>query len=119
MIVCRLMKKTTVRAVVVLVACLAYGLIAFWAQAAADREFDARMQRDRTELAARLRGHGATEQQVADLVAYEAAVSHDVSGLVQTTTSACIGSLVFLGVTLGGLLAFGRCRQEQRPSATP
>ncbi len=98
-----------------LTASLAYGLIAFWAQAAADRAFDARMQRDRTELAAHLKSHGATEEQVADFTAYEAAVSHDVSGVVQTTTSACIGSLVFLGVTLGGFVVLGAGR-EQRPS---
>lgn len=96
---------------------LAYGLIAWWAQAAADRAFDARMRRDRTELAAHLKSHGATEQQVDDLVDYEAAVSHDVSGVVQTTTSACIGSIIFLGVTLGGFVAFAPRCDEQRPSA--
>ena len=108
------MKGTTFRAVVVLVAPLAYGIVAFWAQAAADRAFDARMLRDRMELAAQLKRHGATEQQVADLVAYEAAVSHDVSGVVHTTTTAGIGSLIFLGVTLGGFVAFGQRRGDAR-----
>ncbi len=113
------MKGTTVRAVVVLVVPLAYGLIAFWAQAAADRAFDARMQHDRQELAARLESHGATGLQVADFMSYEAAVAHDVSGVVQTTTSACIGSLIFLGVTLGGLVVLGARREEQRPPRPP
>lgn len=102
------MRGAKVRTGVLLVAPLVYGVIAFWVQAAADRNFDVRMLRDRTELAASLERHGASAAQVADLMAYEAAVSRDVSGIGQTTSSACIGTLMFLGVTLGGLVALGR-----------
>jgi hypothetical protein len=109
------MGATKLRAGLLLLAPLLYGLIAYSAQAAADRAFDARMLRDRGELSASLERHGATPQQVADVLAFEAAVARNVSGLVQTTGSAVIGTLMFLGVTLGGLLAWPRSSERGRP----
>jgi len=91
--------------VILLVAPLVYGLIAFAATTAGDRAFDERMRRDRAELGARLASHGATAQQVGDLLAYEADASHNVSGYVGTTSFANTGALMFLGVTFAGLLA--------------
>ena len=91
-----------------LVAPLLYGLVALKATSAGHRAFDERMRRDRAELRVRLTGHGATAQQVDDLMAYEADVSHDVSGYVQTASFASIGALMFLGVTLAGLVGFDR-----------
>jgi len=98
------MKRTSVA--VLVLAPLAYGIIAFSAQMAGDRAFDERMRRDRTELTTRLKSHGASAEQVEDVRAYEAAVSHDVSGLVRTTSSASVGALMFLGVTLATAMAF-------------
>jgi hypothetical protein len=102
------MSAAKLRVGVLLLAPLVYGLIAYSAQSAADRAFDARMRRDRAELSVSLERHGATPQQVADVLAFEAAVAHNVSGLVHTTGSTLIGTLMFLGVTLGGLGAWGR-----------
>jgi len=108
------MKKTKVRAGFLVLAPLLYGLIAFSAQREGDRAFDERMMRDRTELTARLKSHGASAQQVEDVLAYESAISHDVSGLVQTTTSGCIGALMFLGVTLATALVFRPSDQDRQ-----
>jgi hypothetical protein len=89
-----------------LLATLLYGAIAYSVLAAAERAFDARMLRDRVELVASLERHGATREQAADVLAYEAAAAHHVLGLVHSTGSACIGMLMFLGVTLGALGLF-------------
>jgi hypothetical protein len=101
------MSAAKLRVGVLVLAPLVYGLIAYSAQAAADRAFDARMRRDRAELLATLERHGAPPQLVADVAAYEAATARNVAGLAWTTGSACIGALMFLGVTLGGLGALG------------
>jgi hypothetical protein len=105
------MMGAKLRVAVLLAVPLAYGAIAFSVSGASDRAFDERMRRDRTELGVRLASHGATAQQVDDLVAYEADVSRDVAGYVSTTNLANTTVLMFLGVTLAGLVAFGRGRE--------
>ena len=108
-------RATKLRAAALLAAPLLYGLIAFAASASGARAFDERMRRDRTELKERLASHGATAQQVDDLVAYEAGVSHDVSGYVETVGFATTSALMFLGVTLASLVGFGG-KDERRSS---
>jgi hypothetical protein len=96
--------RNVVRAGVLLAAILAYGVVAYWAHAEADRAFDERMRRDRTELAERLTKAGATKEQVAAVVDYEAAVGHHVASLVRSTSSTGTATLLFLGVTLGAFV---------------
>ena len=100
-------RAKAIRGGALLFAALLYGVIAYSAQSAAERAFDARMLRDRTELVASLGRHGATREQAADVMAYEAAAGHNTLGVVHSTGSACIGMLMFLGVTLGAFVAFG------------
>ena len=111
--------RDVVRGAVLLAAVLAYGLIAYWAHAEADRVFDERMRRDRTELGLRLVQAGATADQVAAVLEYEAAVSHHVASLVRTTSSTGTATLLFLGVTLGGFVvasSLGRRPSRSSPS---
>ena len=99
-----------------LLATLLYAAIAYSVLLAAERAFDGRMLRDRTELVVSLEKHGATREQTADVLEYEAAVGHHVLGLVHSTGSACIGMLMFLGVTVG---AFAVRRPKEGDRTTP
>jgi hypothetical protein len=110
--------RNIVRVAVLLAAVLAYGLIAHWAQAEADRAFDERMRRDRTELVERLDKAGVGRDQVAAIAAYEAAVSHHVATLVRSTSTISIAMLVFLGVTLVGVVASATPDQTARPPSS-
>lgn len=109
--------RDVVRAVALLAAILLYGVVAYWAHASADRAFDERMRRDRTELAERLAKDGATKEQVAAVVEYEAAVSHHVAGLVQSTNSTGTATLLFLGVTLGSFVVASSLGRRSAPTS--
>ena len=111
------MNKTALRAVVLFAAPLLYGLIAYSAHLASARAFDDRMVRDGTELRDNLLSHGATAQQVADLMAYHSHVRANVSGYVGTSSTTVITSLMFLGVTFAGLIAFKRNDVAPKPAA--
>jgi hypothetical protein len=99
-------RSALLRSMVFMAAPLAYGIVAYSAQFAADRAFDSRMRRDSSEVNANLQKHGASSQIVDDLATYHANLSHNVSGYVTTSNSATLASLMFMGVTIAGGFLF-------------
>ncbi len=101
-------EQAALRAAVLFAAPLLHVIIAYSAHLASARAFDDRMVRDGTALHDNLLSHGVTAQQVEDLMAYHGHARANVSGYVGTSSTTVITSLMFLGITFAGLLAFKR-----------